>query len=610
MFFKISLLFAFFPDLFDYDEDQTKTTADSSKANYDNLDSNIKTDVTSPQDFMVGFAPEDLSFADEPIKSLPLGNFPMITEHNFEKPVADGNIVYNSSTTETLSKLTVGTETQLVRSVNNTNNNLKSETSTVSLEPSTSTIKVASKDGSKGLKEMLVSGFEDTAKSLEKTAKQAGILVETSVKELGKTYENTKATVSDSLKSLKVGQLKTIGTKDMDVYTEPAWNEKSSIKQVVGESLTLQNVSGESKIKEKVNVVPKIDRNIDLLETGASKFYSDEHSQNYVNAGAQNLLHKTEKKPIGSKTFIKEKFKIDQVTPFANKKLDQSEQTETQSTEKFNEKVEPANTTPGAFKKEILKALEEVKKKSAQSLDQIDASFKTLYDKIIPTVKIGAEITTKKAEMTTKSIPSTTKKSIETTTDKKQPHMSLKSTVISIVDQTEHNKRLDESPGLVILDSKGHSLNSNQFESHNEDELTDDLNMDLGKPTENHLEFKISFENEINVSKKNAPAVSKLHTNITSQIGNQTVAGSTRSSGSTTTAKYERRNLPPVLMIDKVEQLNEAAAAVTTTVMTESTVVKSDADSTTITTSVRTESQTNKKTLPAILGKYKEFYFS
>lgn len=584
-----------FLDLFDYDEDETKTTAHSSKTNEDNLDSNMKTDGTSAQDFMVGFAPEDLSFADEPIKSLPPGTFPVIPDHNFEKSVAEGNIVYNSSTTETLSKLTVGTETQLVRSINNTNNNLKSETSTVPLEVSTSTVKVVPKNNSKGLKEMLVSGMDNVEKGLEKTTKETGVLLETSAKKLSKAYETTKAKMSESLKSLKNDTLKTIKNKDMDVHTEPAMSEQYSVKQLVGESLTLQKENGETKIKEKV---PKIDRNIDFLETGSNKFASSEHAQNYVNAGTQNLLDKTEKKLSGLKTFAKDKVKFDQVATqilSLTRNEPKITQTATHSTAQFTETAQTTGTTPGAFKKEILKALEEVKQKSLETLEEINTPFKTLYDEVIPTVKIGEEIKTKKVEMTTRTIPSTTEKSTETITDNKQFDTSVKSTPVSVVDQTGH-KRIEESPGLVILDSKGHSLDSNEFESHSEDEL------DFGRTTENHLEFKPYFENEINLSKKSVPAASAVLTNMTSS---QTVYGS-RSSVSTT-AKYERRNLPPVLMIDKVEQLNEAAAGIAA-VTTESTSIKRAAGSTT-TTAGRTESQSIKKGLPAVLGKDREFFF-
>lgn len=600
--------FIFSSDLFDYDDEQSKTTADSARINDDSANAvlrddisdpaGIKTDGTVPQDFMVGFSPEDLSFADEPIKSLPLGNFPVIQDlgqHNFEKPAPDVNVVYNSSTTETLSKLTVGTETQLVRSVNNTNSGLKSETSTISLEPSTSS---GIKDGSKGLKEMLVSGFEETAKRLEKTAEKTGKLVENTVKELGKTFDSTKTEVTDSLKGLNFENNITIEYKDMNNSGEPILNLNTPKKQLVSESLTLSKEGGESKVKEKVDNNMKIDKNIDFFEKASIESESGKYAQNYVNSGIQNLLKNTEKKLSNSKDFMNNRAKSDQLstkTPDVTQKIEQSTKMETQLTEKDADKTETVvSTTPGAFKKEILKALQEAKEKAAASFDRVDDSIETLYDKIIPTVKIGVESITKKTEITTLTYPSTTVKNVEVTTKNKQSDVVLKSTPISIVARTEHNKQPEETPSLVILDSKGHSLNSNQFESHSEDEVTDNTSTDFDRTTENHLKFKPFFENEINVSKKS------FVVNMTNSTNNQTVGATTRS---TTTAKYERRNLPPVLMIDKVEQLNEAAAVgdATTTVMTQSTSLKPAPGSST-TPAVRTESQTIKKTLPAILG--------
>ncbi|KAI5737472.1 hypothetical protein M8J76_013942 [Diaphorina citri] len=639
--------FVFANDLFDYDEEKEKkqktstTTADSIDAMDDNAnsisngeianisdptskgdnDDSAMKDNVAPQDFMVGFAPEDLSFADEPIKSLPLGNFPVIPENDFEKPAVDGNIVYNSSTTETLSKLTVGTETQLVRSINNTSNSGKSETSTLSLEPITSTAMTST--SSKELKAMLVSGFEDTAKSLEKTAKKTGSLVEDTVKSLGSTFESTKGKIGDSIKSLKEKTEKLKINEDSEEKTESVFSPKPALKQVVGESLTLQKEGGESKIQEKVNnFESKINKDIDFLEKGANKSETDKHAQNYVNSGVQNLLDNTEKKFSESKGFIKEKSKLELSTTKTHpvQKMDKATQTEPQLTENFTEKTKTiASTTPGSFKTSVLKAIQDAKEKSVESLEEIDESIKTLYDKIIPTVKISTDMTTKKTETSTKPLPPTTDddhvSTMKPSTETKQADVVLNSTPVSVDHLTEHNKRQEQSPGLVILDSKGHSLNSNQFESHSEDERTEETSTEFVRTTENLLALKPLFENEITVSKKNA--VPSSPKDLTNQSGNQTVSGNTqqtgRSQGTSTTAKYERRNLPPVLMIDKVEQFNEAAGAgkndPTTTVMTESTIAKEGAaaESTTTITTVRSESQTIKKTLPAILGNKQPF---
>uniref|UniRef100_A0A8D8SYA1 C-type lectin domain-containing protein n=1 Tax=Cacopsylla melanoneura TaxID=428564 RepID=A0A8D8SYA1_9HEMI len=665
-------------DFFDYEDGSSKTTADSKvvddKAIEDNVitpikgdTADLKGDIPASQDFMVGFAPEDLSFADEPIKALPLDNVPSIPDSDFEKPTVDGSIVYNSSTTETLSKLTVGTETQLVRSVNNTNNFVKTETSTPSLAPSsTTTIQTTTKGDTKGLKEMLLSGIEDTVKTVKNTAEKSKTVVEAAVEEFQSTLNNTKAKIENSLKtsSERTDKLKTI-SKESEEIKDDFLNKKSAVKRVVGESKSIMQ-NKEKSILGKLDTDKSIDKTIDFMR---EKSDSNKHSENYVKGGVQNLIDITPKKGFTSKTSMKENPRIKDVitsniplvpttekstqNKFVNMTKNIIEKLETKASTapeiripstvedvwpdisghvltsnepmtNSNDVTKMLNKTSDNIASTISSSLSSTSKEDVSktpksnlekvtepvSLDVVDVSnfMNTMYNKYKDKIMEKEKENRNSTEIPLKNILSSTQKSEESTIklfSKKNDVQSSTPVAPAIEKDLTHvvpKKHQDASPSLVILDSKGHSLNSNQF-ALNED---DSIDTDFFRTTENNLDTDPLFGNEIVISKKNIVASHKNATiNNNRTVENQSTS---RAQGSATTAKYERRNLPPVLMIDKVEQLNEAAGmakseATFTLMLAESTTTRSEA--TPPTTTVRTESQTIKKPLPAILGNQK-----
>lgn len=691
-----------FTDLFDYEEDKSKTTADSRKAIDENLisvnkvesaESSLKSDSAAPQDFMVGFAPEDLSFADEPIKAVPLGNFPSIPVNDFEKPAVDGSIVYNSSTTETLSKLTIGTETQLVRSVNNTSNVGKTETTTLALQPAVTSSKTSSESDSEDLKMMLDPDLENINHSMGAPTQTTVMINQDTTKDLEKPTTSSESFTSSNVKTGTQKEIDSSNFKDKDFPLN-----------FVGEPLPFQNESQENLIHGEE--VIKIDKDIDFLEKGESYPESNRHSQNYViESAVQNSIGNTEKKLSSSKTSSKEKSNSivnSSKNPSAIKKVDKSTQTDSHMRTIVTERIgKVQSSTPGAIVQSVqdvkpTKSLEEdvnlhdhldhyneshinnieiinrtkkiivehttngsPKLQKKETVNNIEASVVKKIDvKPLPseldkpkstttatlnTLHDLADFNTSMMELyhkykevlrapisempgqklnqnnqtqdgvPTKPFISTTQESVYPTMKisslYKQTDIGIISSPVSLVDLHAQTKRHQESPGLVILDSKGHSLNSNQFQSHDEDENNDEA--DFYRRTESQVNLKspFDFEHGFMISKKNTVPT---HKNMTNQSVNHTVVDSTQQSlqgqsTTTTTVKYERRNLPPVLMIDKVEQFNEAAGGGTPAALTEATtntIIAPSGSTTTTTTTVRTESQTNKKTLPAILGMY------
>ncbi|KAL1458257.1 hypothetical protein WDU94_008419 [Cyamophila willieti] len=555
---------------------------------------------------MVGFAPEDLSFADEPIKSLPLDNFPSIPDSDFEKPAVDGSIVYNSSTTETLSKLTVGTETQLVRSVNNTSNVVKTETSTPSLEPS-SAIQTTTKGDAKGLKAMLLSGLEDTAKAVKNTAHNSEKVIQATVKGLESTLNSTKTKLETPLKTSteQTEKLKVI-SKESEEIKDPVLNKKSAVKRVVGDSKIIMQNSDKS-VLGKLDKNKAIDETIDFIGEISD---SNKHSENYVKGGVQNLIDIIPKKGPTSKTSMKQnphdKDAITSNIPFAQTTENLAQNKSENVTKNITEKLKTTASTAPEIR--IPSTVEDVEKVTEPvSLDVVDVNnfMNTMYNKYKDRILEKEKEERNSTDIPMKNILSSTQRSEESTmklsSDKNIIQTSTPLGIVFEKDLTKvvPKKHQDSSPGLVILDSKGHSLNSNQFALN----VDDSIDSDFFRTTENNLNTDPLFGNEIVVSKKNTVASHKnatINSNRTFEI-----QSTSRSQGSATTVKYERRNLPPVLMIDKIEQLNEAAGMVkndrTSTVMpVESTTTRNEATPTT--TTIRTESQTFKKSLPAVLG--------